>query len=100
MSVIYFCSLTGVSGLFFAYAPIMGSPEILFMIWFGKVIKASDTFTESFAEVSRNLIPKVYANFIPSSVSTFLLDSRSVLLPTRSVTVFEFPCTATYWAHF
>ena len=100
MSVISFCSFNGVSGLFFAYASLMGSPEILFMIWLDKVIKTSDTFTESLAEVPRNLIPKVSANFIPSSVSTFLSDSRSVLLPKRSVMVFEFPCLATSSTHY
>ena len=47
-------------------------------------MKASSTFSDFLAEVSRNLNPKLLANSLPSYVDTYLSDSRSFLFPTTS----------------
>jgi hypothetical protein len=47
------------------------------------------------AEDSINFIPRLSANSFPSSKVTYLFDSKSHLLPTRSLITFSFACFST-----
>ena len=65
-----------------------------------RVVKAFSTLTASLAEVSRNLMPRESARVLPSSVLTWRLASRSLLLPTRSLTTFSLPNLSTSASQF
>ena len=73
---------------FYLAPPVAALGFTLLLISLERVMKAFSTFTESFAEVSRNLMPKESASSLPSSVFTCLLLSRSDLFPTNSLTTF------------
>jgi hypothetical protein len=68
---------------------------ILALILLANVIKALSTFVLAFADASMNLIPKLSANSFPSSYVTYLLLSKSALLPTNNLTTFSDACFST-----
>jgi len=51
-------------------------------------VNAFSTLTASFAEVSKNLMPRESAKVFPYSTFTCLLASRSDLFPTSNFTTF------------
>ena len=63
------------------------------------VVKASSTFNDSFAEVSKNRTLKWSANSFASAYGTYLWSSRSFLLPTRILDIFSWACLSTSLIH-
>lgn len=62
-------------------------------------VKASSTFIDSLADVSKNRTLKLSASSLPSWYGTSLYSSRSFLLPTKILEIFSWACLSTSVIH-